>query len=420
MENIKCLNINEENNVDDINIVYITDINYFANTCISIYSIKKNKSTQLKYHIYVVLDKVPEKEAKILYSLDSEEFQLHLLEATFDLSMFNRVDFPVSSSACHKFRLAEILNGLDKVIYLDGDTIVQSDLQELFNTDIEDGYAAVVRDIIAENFIPSQMDKLNFSHEYYFNSGVMLLNLRKIREDGMMDKLMDYRLNGINYFMDQDALNVVFADKVRYLPARFNYLITLSDYADNISFPDNYEYRPNDLEWERIHSADIVHLTGKKKPWKEYVPYATELFMSFYVNSPFRREFSFLLDKNKGASGVISEKYLFPYEVIPKNAQIVIWGAGKVGQEFYRQVRATGFCRVVGVIDECADQYNHDENTWKGLFQISTPEKLKDLEYDYVVIAVKREQIAKDIINRIERINPELDEKLIWKYPVYI
>ena len=96
MENIKCLNINEENNVDDINIVYITDINYFANTCISIYSIKKNKSTQLKYHIYVVLDKVPEKEAKILYSLDSEEFQLHLLEATFDLSMFNRVDFPVS------------------------------------------------------------------------------------------------------------------------------------------------------------------------------------------------------------------------------------------------------------------------------------------------------------------------------------
>lgn len=419
MEKIKCITNHKKNKASEINIVYITDRNYFPNTCISIYSIKKNRNPQLNYQVYVILDQVPMEETEVLYQLETDEFQIHLIRKEFDLCMFSRDDFPVSMSACIKFQLAEILPTLEKVLYLDGDIIVQTDLWELYISNIEDVYAAVVRDMIAENMRPSAMDKLKSDLRYYFNSGMMLLNLRKIREDGIQDKLIDYRLNDINYFMDQDALNMVFDEQVRYLPTRFNYLITMIDYADNIEFPDDYGYSTDSLEWERIHSADIVHLTGKNKPWKEYVSYATELFLSYYFDSPFKEIFHFKPLEKKFDLQVIPEKYIFPFGDIPKDSQIVIWGAGKIGQEFYRQVQATGFCRVVGVIDGCADQYNQDEKTWKGSYLVSTPEKLQDFKFDYIVVAVKREQIAQDIMKDIKTRCATNNEKLVWKYLVY-
>ena len=52
-------------------------------------------------------------------------------------------------------------------------------------------------------------ERIDYPHERYFNSGVMLVNLTAWRRDGISDKLLNYRLHGKNDFMDQDALNVV-------------------------------------------------------------------------------------------------------------------------------------------------------------------------------------------------------------------
>lgn len=409
METMKGLNNDKADSAKEISIVYITDRNFFPNICISAYSIKRNRNHQFNYHVYVITDQVPEKETEVLYQLETERFQIHLISAATDLRGFDRIIARISEAACIKFQLAELLPALERVLYLDGDTIVQTDLSELFNVNIEDVYAAAVRDPTVENVNTSVTDKL----EKYFNSGMLLLNLRKIREDNIQKMLIDYRLNGVNYFMDQDALNVVFAGKVRYLSARFNYLICMIYYAGSIKFPADYGYDSDITEYERICHADIVHLSGAKKAWKEYIPYATELFMNYYTASPFRTVFKF-------RPQTISQRYIFPFADIPKGVRVAIWGAGRVGQEFYRQLHATNFCEVVCVIDGCPERYNRDENTWKGLREVLNPEKLRDFEFDYIIIAVINEQIAKDIMENIRLLCPFDKKKIFWKVSVYL
>lgn len=404
---------------NEIYVAFITDRKYLSNTCIAIFSLKQSCNKNYIYHVFVITQQISKNDLVPLKALECEYFQVHYLSANFNTQLYELTDFPVSATAVIKFRLAEMLPvRVDKVLYLDGDMIIQSNLVELFATDIQDKYAAVVRDPIAEGLSPSALEKIYSNLKCYFNSGMMLLNLKKMREDDISEKLFDYRLNRINYFMDQDALNVVFEGKVEYLPCKYNYMVTLKDYIKDISLPEEYGYDVKISEYERLHQSDIIHFTGKQKPWKEFIPYETEIFMKYYYESPFTSVYCFNPAWPEIRTLQVSEKYIFPFGEIPKGSQIAIWGAGKVGQAFYRQVQNTGFCEIVCVVDEYADKYNQDENTWKGLYKVSVPEKLKDFEIDYIIIAVKREKIAKDITGKAKALCPDYKEEIVWKYPV--
>ena len=101
--------------------------------------------------------------------------------------------------------------------------MIQKDLSEFYDTTLEDVYTAVVNDVMTV-WGEEHRTWLQFKEDVYFNSGMMLLNLNKMREDSLPEKLLDYRLNGINYFMDQDALNVVFEGKIRLVSPEYNLL----------------------------------------------------------------------------------------------------------------------------------------------------------------------------------------------------
>ena len=88
-------------------------------------------------------------------------------------------------SALLKFKISEILANYDKIIYLDGDILVQKDLTELYNIDIDGYYVAAVDDT---GKIYHKKD-VYAKYPNYFNSGVMLLNLKKCREDNISSKL---------------------------------------------------------------------------------------------------------------------------------------------------------------------------------------------------------------------------------------
>ena len=112
---------------------------------------------------------------------------------------------------------------VDKVLYLDADIICSSNLSELYNTDISNSYVAVVPDIpkFTENFKNSNP---SWEHSYYFNSGVMLINLFLWHQDNISEKLVNFMINSETLeFPDQDALNLVLPeDRIIYLPKKFN------------------------------------------------------------------------------------------------------------------------------------------------------------------------------------------------------
>ncbi len=181
-----------------------------------------------------------------------------------------------------------MLPELDKVLYLDGDILIRDSLEELFDEDIDDVYAAVCKDLGAETYPSPYNDRLGIQHKAYFNSGVMVLNLKKNREEGIEEKLFQYRENGINHFMDQDAFNVVFDDSVILIDVVYNMSTSCWTITDLQTINEYYDHDYHN-KGECYLSAKILHLTTPEKPWLYLDVIGSEEWIAYYMDSPFFR-----------------------------------------------------------------------------------------------------------------------------------
>lgn len=405
VENTRMASNEIEN--EKISVVFITDSKYATNTAVAIASLKHNRNTDVQYEVFLISDNVSKDIQNKICSMKEQNFHIKIVEYMNDIKKSMPQGTYVSTTALAKFFLADILDGCDKVIYLDGDVIVQNDLMNLYNVDIEDYYAAVVRDILSEQMKPNIIKRLRSDLQHYFNSGVMLLNLRKMREENLSKALLEYKMNGINYFMDQDALNVIFKGNVRYLPCQYNYMIALDEKIRAEDIDSSYGFDVLKTEMERVLDAHVIHLAGLRKPWEVYIPYATDVFMKYYRMSPFSEEEMFCPAKDAAQC----QQYLFPFELIRKGSKIAIWGAGKVGRAFYNQVKFTQYCEMVLWVDEGYKELAFDEKV------VDSPEKVKSESLDYIVIAVRNEDVMEMIKKEIFKLRGNC-KNVVWRYPV--
>lgn len=153
------------------------------------------------------------------------ELHFHLLEdQQFSAIPIRTEQFPIESFS--RFLLPELLADLDRILYLDVDILVHGNLMELFQTDLE-GYAlgAIVEADIFK-YYQWYLDSLGFAAtDAYFSSGVLLMDLNKMRQDGAtnqlvtmaIDKARDYK------FPDQDILNLYYKGNFKQLSPAYNY-----------------------------------------------------------------------------------------------------------------------------------------------------------------------------------------------------
>lgn len=152
-----------------------------------------------------------------------------------------------------RYLLADLLPDKDRILYLDADILITDDLSDLYNTGIDDYYAAGVRDYgISQDMFKDYLMSLDLHDRPYFNSGVLLFNLKKIREDNKVQSLMDetVRLFDKIKHPDQDVINIVFKEKIKPLGGIWN-------------------YQDDDRRTGRISLDDavIIHYTSGNKPW---------------------------------------------------------------------------------------------------------------------------------------------------------
>ena len=287
----KSLRKEQRENVNKVvHLVYITDENYCLPTAVALTSLKINKFFDSIYKVHIFASDLSEDSKKRIYSLESENFTIDIIDVEQDKRFMTYKkgdgDLHVSPAAILKFKIPTILSRVGKVLYMDGDVLVQDDLLELYNTDIKGLYAAVVKDIISERN-PKHLKFLHYKHKYYFNSGMMLLNLTKMRKDNVSKKLVEYRINGINHFMDQDALNVILGEKVCFVSPRYNFLNKFYDWWDAKRLSVFYgEVFPN-TEKEAFKQAAILHLGSHEKPWKYEMGYLSQLYDKYHKKSPY-------------------------------------------------------------------------------------------------------------------------------------
>lgn len=101
--------------------------------------------------------------------------------------------------------------------------------------------------------------------------------------------------------------------------------------------------------------------------------------------------------------------YLLP-DIDYNNKKIVLYAAGRVGQDYYRQLKKIECCDVVLWIDN-----NYEAKQEQG-YDVHSVEEILGLEYDIVLIATARENMSKSIIGDLKNMGVSAN-KIIWEMP---
>jgi lipopolysaccharide biosynthesis glycosyltransferase len=264
------------------------DDNYAMPLAVMLQSAGKNVAIDKHVHVLLMDGGISDVSLRKLEdSLSHLPMTIHLVEP--DHSIIS--DLPISHHATYSvyFRLLAGLllpKSIERIIYLDADMIVYGDISELWEHPIDDHYCLAVQDIscpfIASHHALANNDK---ARKYlaegtpiqnwrqlgldpkapYFNSGVMVLNLVRWRQEQVENALLECLRSNERHIWcwDQYALNVVFSGNWGMLPARWN------QGAQMYKIPGP-EYSPIPLEefLEMRDNPAVVHFTTEWKPWK--------------------------------------------------------------------------------------------------------------------------------------------------------
>ena len=293
------------------NIIMICDSNYCIPTKAAIRSIIFNSRIDEEVTIYVLGVDLSKDLVRELESLSLNKKEVCVRNLPYPYADDNFTHSYVSVASLYKFQLADIFSDLDRALYLDCDVIVNKSLSMLFDTKIEDYYVAAVEDMPA---VKSGDWANRLGHKRYFNSGVMLLNLKKLREDGISGKLIEYKKNDAdNTFMDQNALNALLGNDTKWLPIEYNYLICLDKEYKEKEVCDFYNCGSG--IFTRKDDIYIYHLAGSEKPWKAlwadyfelWAKYADSRDILFLNKLYLQREMDDLKEKNDELENKINQ-----------------------------------------------------------------------------------------------------------------
>lgn len=272
--------------MDTVSLAFICDDNYVIPTCVAITSALLNKTRETFYKIFIITTKLSEESRQIFCRFNCKDISVYVIKTELgelsELHKFSVKGYCVATpAALLKFRLPELI-GESKVLYLDGDVIVRSDLGKLFETDLNGYYAGVVVDsgsIYSKN-------KIVTKYNNYFNSGVMLLNLNEMRKNNCTALLINNKkLSNDSQLMDQNIFNNVFDGKVKLLSIEYNCLyVNLVRASHKFTIEQlNDRYKCNYCSLVEIEkNAKIIHYSSKDKPWKYYdIPLANEWYIYY-------------------------------------------------------------------------------------------------------------------------------------------
>lgn len=235
------------NTSNKINVALSCDENYSKYAGVVIASILANAKNDDELNIFILDGGISETSKQKILSLknikdcDIEFVQVN--DKLFEDYKKIQTHHYISVAACYRLKLASLLPNIDKIIYLDCDVTVCSSLKDLFNINLENNVIAGVRDI--------DLELKNYQSKY-INSGVLLIDLNKVRTQNIENELLEYTQKNINNIKmgDQEIINNVLNDRILNIDEKYN--VQSECYIRRSSFTKN---------------PIIIHFIGDKKPW---------------------------------------------------------------------------------------------------------------------------------------------------------
>jgi len=258
-------------------------------------SLVDNTSVDFNYDIIVFERSITEKNKLILKNfIEKKNVSLRFVDPTPLIKNYS-LSYPSFYAIECFFRLASpiFLKEYDKIIFTDVDLVFQSDIKDLYQIDVLGKPLAACQDSTM-GFLLNYPDAdwfeyctktLNLEKPYeYFNTGVMVLNIREFNEKGYVEKLFSIA-DGSNFrILEQDILNAFFANGIKYIDESWNFPVTNKFYQPLL------QYMPYLLKqkYDIVKKAPkIVHWAGSEKPWVFPEEEMAEIWWSYARQVPF-------------------------------------------------------------------------------------------------------------------------------------
>lgn len=242
----------------EIPVFFTIDNSYAPFLAAALNSAVKNCSPDRRYKAIVLHKELSEENKQKLSYIAADNFTVEFVEMkegfesiTDRMSNRLRCDY-FTLTIYFRLFIPTMFPQYDKAIYIDSDVIVLGDLAELFDTDIGDNYIGACADksVVDVPELARYMERaVGVSRYEYINSGVLLMNLKALREKEF-DKHFLNLLNTYHFDCvapDQDYINAICNGKIHYLD-------------------DVWDAMPNDNA-PPIKDVKLIHYNLFSKPW---------------------------------------------------------------------------------------------------------------------------------------------------------
>lgn len=257
-------------------VFYSCDERYVPFLAVSIRSLIDNAvDDNTDYRVCVLNTGIPEEAVQRVRNMATDRVRIDFLDVASAVAPvvrhFSLRDY-YTFSIYYRLFIPSLFPQYDKVLYIDCDTVLDDDVEKLYRTDLGNNLVAAVPDTIVRDD-PALQDYVRLAvgvmPDGYFNSGVMLMNLRAFRRfdiEGQFVRLIS-RYHFPTVAPDQDYLNYLCNGLVTYLPDSWNRMFSERPFADRPHLihynmfmkPWLYDHVPNgDRFWHYAERTDFL------------------------------------------------------------------------------------------------------------------------------------------------------------------
>lgn len=256
-----------------MNILYTLNDKFVPQVAAGICSVCENNKDCDEINFYLISDGITDENKSRLKSF-VEQYNRNLIIKELG-NIKNYIDFEFDTTGWNQIVLARLVldkflpENMNKVLYLDGDTIIRGNLKSLWDTDIN--YY-----VLAASIEPT-MDKerkknLGLENKPYYNAGVLLINLKKWRDEGAGKRVLDYYRDnkGKLFANDQDAINGSLSDEILTLSPTYNFYNIFYTYSYKFmkKLMSPVEYIDEEIFLDAVNNPKIIHYLGEERPWR--------------------------------------------------------------------------------------------------------------------------------------------------------
>lgn len=265
-----------ENNIP---VVFSSDDNYAPYLSVVIESLINNRSSDKNYDIIVLNTNISSRNQELIATQEKPNVKIRFWDMGNLIKDYRQLFYiwsRFSEAAYYRLFADQVFSKYDKILYIDIDTVILTDIAELYYLPLGNNLIAAARNSSSykitynnglwnnKRFRDYLMTVLNLPNPYdYFQSGVMIMNIELMRKENLtkqnlkaLDRIKDPIL------VDQCILNATCKGKVKYLDLKWNF-----EWVNTLDL-DTFIYE-NFLD-EAVLAAKnplIIHYNGRQKVW---------------------------------------------------------------------------------------------------------------------------------------------------------